>query len=250
MDKMSLFTVLTVSAPEALSGLIIGFLIFGLKEKILPNKNNLIRMFISVLLMVNLTFAVRSYIPLGPLTLIISVVGTVFIFKFVFDIKWGKAIGSTLIFIGMIGVLEEIFLPPLFIYLQKTAADIYGDDIIRLVCSLPERLIQAGMIISLWNFKNVLVDYDRYKKIQLWFNTIMIVLYAGEMIELYEFLSRFNTMILKDVIMNITALTLFVIANVALFKFLTNYTKVVKVDESVKHIENIKELRNTIDTIM
>ncbi len=260
MDKMNLFNILTVSAPEFILDLLLAFLLFGEKQKLLGNKTAIIKYIASVILMCIPSLLVRGFIPFGVQTVFIQMLMYILIIKLMFYTKydsfreivkcgWGKPIYGTIFFIAVIMFADIIYAVPLMGYLNKSFRDIFSDDIFRLLGSLPERIIQIYVAIFLWSFKAVRLDIKKYAPIQKLCYTILVFLCIFEGIFTFTFIKFFAIMEIYLRIVLFVGCLLLAAFNILIFKFISRYTETVVTYEQAKITSKIMDINRRIRNI-
>lgn len=254
---MNLFNILTVSAPEFTLDLLLAFLLFGEKQKLLGNITAIIKYIAAVILMCISSLLVRGFIPFGVQTILIQVPVFILIIKLMFYTKydsfseivkcgWSKPIYGTIFFMAVIMFAEIIYAAPLIGYFNKSLNDVFSDDIFRLVGSLPERAFQIYTAVSLWSFKAARLDIKKYAPIQKLCYTILVLLGIFEGIFSFTFANLFAIMEIYLRIVFFVACLLLAVINILIFKFISRYTETVVIYEQAKLASKIFDINQTI----
>ena len=241
MDRMSLFVISFISFPGALLNVSIGFLLMGYKDFLKPGIINIKRMTLTVLLMIIADYFIRAYTPLVVAPLL-QILIYILIIKFTWKIAIKKSLACVSLFTGVLITIELIYAPTMLVYLQKTLYQVYSNDTLRLICSVPERLIQLGVCISLWNTVTVFIDFKKYKGMLKYATVVLMLLYAIEIIFMFTFMYNIDKMDLLTKILDIIISLGFVIFNSLIFKFIATYSKTIIETEKEKHDINNKRI--------
>lgn len=234
MDRMNLFVMSFVSFPGALLNVAIGFLLMGYKDFLKPSVVNIKRMVLTILLMIIADYFIRAYTPLAIASLL-QILVYILIIKFTCEITIKKSLTCVSLFTGVLISIELIYAPTMLVYLQKSLYQVYSDDTLRLICSIPERLIQLGVCISLWNTVTVFVDFKKYKGMLKYATAVLMLLYSIEIIFMFTFMYNIDKMDLLTKILDIIVSIGFVVFNSLIFKFISAYSRTVLKTEKEKH---------------
>ncbi len=246
MDKMTLYTLAFVSIPESILNLFIGFLLIGNKEYLKPSKQNLFR-FVSVIsIMAVASYVIRSCVPIGIISFLLQVICYILSIKAVYRMKFSRAVACVTIFAGVLLTIEVLYIPPFMTYIKKALGDAYQDDLLRLICTIPERLIQIAVVVSLWNSSTVFINFKKYKRMQKMATCVLFLLYAIEIMFAFTFVLNLDKINLASKIIEFIICIGFVVFNSMLFVFISKYSQDIVKSESEKF--DIKN-RKAIDDI-
>lgn len=250
MDKMSLFSILTVSVPEAILSLYFGFLITGEKTHLyLTDRINVIRLFIAVSLMVFTSVLYRAFLPNLVVILFFNVITYIIIFKYVYQIKLYKSLITVVIALGFL-MSVEMLCTPLLMYVTKwTLKEILTNDYYRLVFNIIERLIQIFVIISLWNWNRVLVQLKNYKEVRAAFAIFMLLLLLVEIVFFAAFVNIFPSLSAALKLLYSLGGFIFCIINFYFFKFISILTNAVLKQELEDNLEYKREIKSNYASI-
>lgn len=253
MDKMSLFSLLTVSTPEAIANVFIGFLLVGEKKRLISSKKNIGSLILTIFLMVSSSYVIRIISPNSGIVLLLHMVAYMVIFKLVYELSIIKSICISIFSLATLVTIELLYAQYCIIFLTRSLKNLYSNDIFRLVCTIPERVIQAGLIVSFWNWDVVLINMKKYRMIK-WSASIGTVLLLGnEGYILFKFLSSVENMSILEIIGNTVSMIGFVIFNLIFFKIITRLTKTIRMETLSKNekcniIKLIKKHLNSGET--
>ncbi|MCX7923765.1 MAG: hypothetical protein N3B21_17410 [Clostridia bacterium] len=195
MDKMSLFSILTVSMPEVILDIYLGFVLIGQRSRLyLDDKLNLLRLFIAVPLLVIAQVTARAVLPNLLFVLLANILFFIIILKFVYTLKWRESILSTLIIYGFLITVEATYVHQFAGFINKSAGTFFSNDIVRLLYSIPERIIQLIVIVSLWRWDIVYFNLLRNKKILYTFSLFAVLLFSAEVTFIYAFVHYIDKM--------------------------------------------------------
>ncbi|MCX7710475.1 MAG: hypothetical protein N2484_11575 [Clostridia bacterium] len=194
MDKMSLFSIMTVSVPEAVLNIYIAFVLTGQRSKLyLDDKLNVIRLLTSVVLMVVTAVTTRAFLPNLLFVLIANIIIIIFIFKLVYNLTWFHSSISVLVFFGVLITVESVYAFQFMALANKYFSN-YSPDILRLITTIPERIIQIFLIISFWKWDLVYLNIRNNKKLLRSFVFFVLILLFNEAIFSYTFFNYFDTL--------------------------------------------------------
>ncbi|RCX08678.1 hypothetical protein DFR58_14121 [Anaerobacterium chartisolvens] len=254
MDTMNIIVLLLVSIPESIFNLFLGFLITGQKEYIFINSlRKLLKLITTAAIMSISSYVIRTFVPIGIMTIGLHFIAYTIIIKFCYRIKITKSLASVTFFTGFLMTVEILYIPPLAIFIQKNILKIYDDNILRIVCTIPERIIQFIAVIWLWNCGVVLVDLKKYKDIRKMATIILLILYAIEMFSLFTFIKQIDIMDLTTKVTYMLICIGFVALNILMFKFISKFTATVIEEETrdfKKHKEAVDLAINKINVLI
>jgi len=152
LDKMSLFSLLLVSLPEALLVTMLGFQLAGLK--ITPR--HLIG--IGAAQTVSSYFIRLSPSPFGLHTLV-QVAVYILLLKIITGLSWRRVTVIALLGLVVYGTLEAAILPPLLSITGYTLEEVIANDFMRIAVFLPEAVLILLFIISCRRYNFHLLDF-------------------------------------------------------------------------------------------
>lgn len=152
MDKMSLFSLLLVSLPEALLVTTLGFQLAGLK--ITPRH----LMSIGAAQTVSSYFIRLSSSPFGLHTLV-QVTVYILILRIITGLSWRRVAVIALLGLVVYGTLEAAILPPLLSITGYTLEEVIATDYMRVAVFLPEAVLILLFIVACRRYNFHLLDF-------------------------------------------------------------------------------------------
>jgi len=226
MDKMSLFTILAVSLPEAVLNIYIGLLLTGHRSKLyLDDKINIVRLIITAPLMVSVTFFSRYILTELLLVVLFNVLLYTLILLLVYKIKWHEAVLAVLIFYGLLITIEIAYMPQFFVLFEISMEEYFASDLTRFFTSIPQRLIQLGIVVSLWNWDIVYLKLQYHKKLKYYVLAFTFLLFIAEVSFCTLFLYSLNMLTHNFRIYFSILSIVFVAVNITYFKMLLTFFK-------------------------
>ncbi len=245
MDKMSLFSVLTVSIPEYILDIYVAFLITGEKTHLyLSDKINVVRLAITISLLSIGVWVVRAAMPNLYFIMISNFFLYIIILKFIYSFKWTKSIINVLIIFGILLAIESIYTPIFFQMFKLNLEKLLGSDIDRLIYTIPERIMQISIIVSIWNWNGVYINLKEYKKARVPFIVFIVIFIAVEWFVFLIFCLSFDKFTILYKVIFAIAFLCFALANFSMFKFISTLTNSILEDEWVKQIDLKKKYGN------
>lgn len=247
MDKMSLFSILTVSVPEAILDIYFGFLITGDKVHLyLDDRINIVRLLIAVTLMSAASATLRYILPNNFLLVLVAhIIVYILILKTVYKLKWGKSAVVVAAFMFFLVSIELLYFFPFMTFVPEQAKSIYSNDILRLLYSLPERVIQLFAIISLWNVNKVYFNIKQYKKLLIPFIGLILILSLTEIAFVVIFVNLSGMMDIKVKLIYAAAFFMFALVNYLLFRFISKLSNVISENEFAEFLEYKRQVKGT-----
>ena len=218
MDKMSLFSILTVSVPEAILNIYLAFVLTGQRNKLYPDSLNIIRLLIAVPLMVVASVTSRAMLENMAYVFLVNFLVYTIILKLVYRLKWKDSLLCVVIICGFLITVEAIYIYPFITLYSKNLDIYYSNDIVRLVSSIPERFAQLAVIISFWKWDLVYLDLRGLKKIQSAFILLVVLLLSTELAFSYVFVNSLDRLLFPFKVTIIMGSFLFAIINYLLCK--------------------------------
>lgn len=229
MDQMSLFSILTVSVPEAILNIYIGFVLIGHRTKLyLDDKLNIIRLISAVPLMVIVAVINRSLVSNLVLVLLINVVAYTLIIKLVYKLKWFESLLCVVIFVGILITIEFAYMYQFLVLMDMSIEDYLKSDIMRFIISLPQRAIQVAIIISFWNWDLVYLSIQSYKKVKSLVISFTLLLFLTEAAFYTLFMYSLEMLSTTYKIYYSICCFMFVVINFLFSKLLTTLLKKIK----------------------
>ena len=258
MDKMNVLNVLTVSLPEAILSVFIGFLVIGEKHKLFFNKLNLIKLGITLVLMLSGSVIIRNLMPNIGAILFSHIALYTGAIKFVYNTdynsklknvllnNWQKPLIMSVFMLGFLVFAEMLFVSQLSLFLDKHITDFYSENLKRILYSLPSRILQLSAVITLWNWNITLCNMRRFKDIRNIAVITILFLLIGECSFLYIITSHFVEYGFKTRIFLTLSFGSLMGLNFCIFRLITVVTKVVKLED----LRNFKILQKERDKII
>ncbi|MCX7746906.1 MAG: hypothetical protein N2645_08445 [Clostridia bacterium] len=228
MDKMSLFSILLVSVPEAICNIFVGFVLTGQRNKLYLNDFlNIIRFVAAVILMVLTAVVSRSLFSNLLLILLCNVVLYTITLKYVYNIKWLDAFLSVFLFCGLLITAEILYLPPYAKFLNKNISELISSDVIRFLTCIPERAIQIWVAISFWKWDLVYLylKLKGHKKILYTFFVLAIILLSTEVFFAYATMHNLDKMTNSFAILYAAGNSMFAVVNYLICKLIIMLAK-------------------------
>lgn len=250
MDKMNFLNVLTISIPEAILNIYLGLMIIGEKGKLhIGLAVNRMRLLLFVVLSVSVSFVIRYFIPIPIAAFVLIILIYIPIVKYVYNILWKRAITCVLFFMGVLWTIELAYMGQLMSFINVSLGTILSSNTLRIIISLPERVLQLAILLTIWRKNEVLFDIRRYKKLYQLCNTFLILIYVVEMIFIYNFVSKIEGSNTVSKVLSTLGCVIFVAINIIVAEFISLVTKSIRAEikESYEN-EMIKE-KNMIKVI-
>ncbi len=246
MEKMSFISILTVVLPEIVLGSGFSLLVIGEKRRlILDSKEKIIRAIIFVFLMCLTPVVTRRILPSKEFVLIANFLMYIIITKFSLNIKLLKALIQTLIFVGSIIMIENLFYPVFQAFIDNNLeSTLYTNDIIKFIFTIPQKVIHLIGIIILWNMNIVLINLKKYKEIA--FNSTMTIVPVLISIVCMSYI-LVNSVHMSMVLKILLAVCIFLLILSAIFftKLITSWCKTVRFEV----VKNVREENKIVDYI-
>ena len=197
MDKMSFFSILTVSVPEAILDIYVAFVLTGQRNKLyLDDKLNVIRLIISVCLITTVAVTTRAILYNILLIVLANIIIYTIIIKFVYRIKWPEAFSCVIIIFAVLITVEGLYIPIFVNFVSKSLSNLYAKDMLRFISTIPVRVIQVAIIVSFWKWDLVYLRVKGSKRFRNALFLLMFVLLFTEAI--YSFLFVYNLHVIND----------------------------------------------------
>lgn len=222
MDKMSLFSIMTVSVPEAFLDIYVGFVLMGQRNKLyIDDKLNVLRLLAAVVLMVSVSVISRAVLPSVILTMFPCIAFYTIILKSLYRLKWSEALLTVVLIYGVLLTIEVAYISQFAQLISNKANVLWTDDMKRLCMSIPERVLQIIIIISFWKWDLAYLNIRNNKKILFTFILLVILLFLAEFAFMFAFAYFIEKMSMVLRIVCTVASLMFAIANFLLFKIIT-----------------------------
>lgn len=221
---MTVFSLVTVSFPEFfLSIVTIILLIDGKRNLYVKDCRNVFNFFVCLIVMLLQTFIVRAF----SCNIIVSFVFQLIIFIFVLKVVYFKELKLNAVIFGVLGyvvlqmALELVLVASPVAFWGSDLFIIFQDDIKRLFYSIPVRISQIAILVTIWKWKD-LKFIKEYGKIKIISIVVIVLLLYGEITVIYCFLS-FNLHI--NIIQKIALISLLIVLAVVniLFIYVLNH---------------------------
>jgi hypothetical protein len=250
MDKMSLFSVLAISLPEAVLNIYLSFLITGEKTHLyLDDRINIIRLCIAAPLMAVATYTVRAVMPNVNFILLVNILVYIIIIRFVYNMKFFKAFINVIVFMGYLISFEVIFTPVFFQIAGINASQLLSNDSLRFLYAVFEKVPEIFIIISLWNWNKASFNIKEYKETKAIFSIFIMVLIMTEAIFCFIFVYNLDKIPMVFRVIFTFGCVLFAVFNFLLFKLISVLTNAVAKKEITQSMEYKKETRNSFTDI-
>jgi len=188
MDKMSIWTILFVSFPEELLIVLTTLVLIGYKDFLNFKKSeNIFRLLFSVILMVIFACTGRMLLPSISLNSLVSFIAFTLILTITYRIRLLSSFFSILTAFIVIIVGESTLLVAIMKLFNISLQVFLTNDAIRILVTLPERLLQIMIILIIsriknTNFNKISLSIDEWIQISLFSMVIigsMISIEAG-----------------------------------------------------------------------
>lgn len=199
MEKFNLVNVFLLSVPEYILGIYVSFLFISegnrlpLKDDICDRKKNIFKLAIAVLFMAFFNALLIHYLHDMSVTSSLTLIFFGLTVSVIYKLKWYKGITASLIFGVLLMSIEAIY-APLCVKLFYDDIDAFfnGGGLARILLSMPIRVIQLTIIVSMWNWKITIENLQSYKVSKIWPITLMLLLVGIEANLVYEYLYSFD----------------------------------------------------------
>lgn len=217
---MNLYILFLVSLPEAFLNLIIALLITGQKDKLKLNRNNAVRFFATLFLMLLSSCIIRPISPNIITSVTLHIIAYTFIIMLVYRMKPVYALFGTAFFLMIIAVTEALYTPYVITYGFKGMENFQNAYHWYVLLSLPQRVVQVIVISLLWKHEVLLVTRISYKFHRM-FVASFLVLTLGEYLFCYIFLAVFDLLpFVYQMALSISLLIIALILNILIFKLI------------------------------
>ncbi|MDP4094116.1 MAG: hypothetical protein Q8920_12225 [Bacillota bacterium] len=218
-------SILIISLPEAFLNLIIVMLIAGSRELLRFNKGNAIRFFFSLGFMVLSSAVIRPLISEIVQNMILSFLIHTFIYAIVIAIIYRMNFRKSFLSVLLMGftfmTLENVYIPFLVVYVFKGQENFYAHFINVFLASLPERLVQMGLIIFLWKYQFAFAVTRINKKFYNFFTVFIFVLSICEAYFSFIFTMYFPELSLENqILFSITLISSVVVFYLLVYRFI------------------------------
>lgn len=210
-----------VSLPEAFLNLIIILLLAGLKDSLSLIKLNVLRFIFSLVFMLVATSLIR---PIAP-NVAVSFIAHSFVYSIIITVVYRidirKAFYSVTLLSFFFATFENIFYPYIVAYCFGGIENYQSSNINIIVCAIPTRLFQIGVISFLWRFVDELLVTKLNKKFYNIFVANFFVLTLVQYFFSYFFTVYFNRMsVTLQVFFSAALFLIMVVFNVIIYCFI------------------------------
>lgn len=165
MDKMSLLSILLVSVPEEFLIVLMLCLLVGRRDIInFRQKSNIYRVIIATVLTVAWADFIRAHIENVLFIFTSNMVVATIVYVLVLRIKWYKASLGVLVIFVIHLVIESIAAIGMLAISGVTLEQMYSNDIMRIIFTLPIRLMQVAIVVLLYNLKKTMISFNWFEK--------------------------------------------------------------------------------------
>lgn len=226
MDKMSLFSILTVTVPEVILDIYVAFVLTGQRNKLyLDDKLNILRLSIVVILFSATEVITRAYIFNLGLVVLSNILIFSIVFKFIYKIKWSESFLCSVIIFGTLITIELFYMVQFMSFVDKNISNYYSNDVARFVLTIPERIIQIIIIASFWKWDLVYLNIRNKKNVLPIAILFIILLISSEVIFMYAFTCNINEMSTSLRILCSIGSLLFALVNFLFCKLIVTLSK-------------------------
>jgi len=156
MDKMTVTSIILVSFPEMLLILITTLMIAGYKDVFnFKDKKNIWKLSASVLLMLFASVFPRAILPVVTYNFILMLILYPLIITLVYRSRIMPTILGTLLSLAIIVIGESTLFSMSLKLFNLSLQQVYSDDFIRFVITLPIRLLQVIVIVVISKYKKI-----------------------------------------------------------------------------------------------
>jgi hypothetical protein len=176
VDKLSLFSIIFVSYPEALLIVLITLAAAGCKEVLnFRESKNLIRLTLTTLANVIMTVAFRAVLPYFTYTALVTYSLSFFIIVIVYRYKPLSCFLGFLLGVLTVMAGDVIVYVGILNFLGVSFETIHASDFLRLVASLGGRVLQLSALFVIIKVKNFNLQYVRLKSDE-WIQIVLFML--------------------------------------------------------------------------
>ncbi len=249
VSLLNLFTYVFILIPEATLNLLIGLLLIGERQKLKATPANVGKFLLSVLIMACIPIISREFIDVILLSTLVNTFIYAVIILAVYRFKWYKAFISALFFMSVIMVTENLYVIPCAIFISNKTVlfkFLQQNNIFKLVFILPQRIIQIGLVIYLWNINKVWINLSKFNKIKRESILLLLVVFSFQGLFLYILADNLGN--IKYLIISLIGLTLSTIGNIYLCKLIIKVSEAVRL-EKLSNVEKSNIIRLLSDFI-
>lgn len=241
MENMSILVIIFVSIPEYILDLYIGLMAVGERPSLFLNKLNTTRFILAMAGLGITNYYVRAFSPNLTIMLVGLMICYTIIIKAIYNFKWIKSLLTVTAFYSVLLFLELLYIPQTSALILGTFDKVLKSDSLRIALSAPERIFQFVIALCMWRANVVLLNINKFEKFKKQCSLVIYPLFIAEWIlavTLAYSTSTMTTVLLSSV------LGILAIVNFGLFRLITAFTKVVRLEE----LKNQEKL-GTIDIV-
>lgn len=188
---MNLYILFLVSLPEAFLNLIIALLITGQKDKLKINRNNAVRFFATLFLMLLSSCIIRPMSPNIITSMTVHIIVYTLIIMLIYRMKLVYALFGTAFFFMIITTTEVLYTPYVITYGFQGMENFQNAYHWFVLLSAPQRIVQILAAVFLWKHDILLVTRIN-NKFHKMFLAAFLLLVFGEQLLYFVFISIFE----------------------------------------------------------
>ncbi len=188
---MNLYILFLVSLPEAFLNLIIALLITGEKDKLKLNRNNAVRFFATLFLMLLSSCIIRPISPNIITSMTLHIIAYTFIIMLIYRMKPVYALFGTAFFFMIITTTEVLYTPHVITYGFKGMENFQNAYHWYVLLSAPQRIVQILVAVFLWKHDILLVTRINNKFHKMFLASFLLLVF-GEQLLYFVFVSIFE----------------------------------------------------------
>ncbi|PYG87738.1 hypothetical protein LY28_01758 [Ruminiclostridium sufflavum DSM 19573] len=217
---MNMYILFLVSLPEAFLNLIIALLITGRKDTLKINRNNIVRFTASLFLMLLSSCIIRPVSPNIIINVTLHIIAYSLIFMLVYRMKPVYALFGTAFFLMIITATEVIYTPYVITYVFNGLANFQEGYHWYVLLSLPQRSVQALMIVFLWKHEVLLVTRINCNFHRLFLASFLLLVF-GEQLLYFIFISIFEKLqVVYQITFSASLFIIVLVLNFLIFKLI------------------------------
>lgn len=188
---MNLYILFLVSLPEAFLNLIIVLLITGQKDKLKLNRNNAVRFFATLFLMLLSSCIIRPVSPNIITSMTLHIIAYTIIIMLVYRMKLVYALFGTAFFLMIITTTEVLYTPYVITYGFQGMDNFQNAYHWFVLLSAPQRIVQILVAVFLWKHDILLVTRINNKFHKIFLASFLLLMF-GEQLLYFIFISIFE----------------------------------------------------------
>ncbi|MDP4267029.1 MAG: hypothetical protein Q8880_06310 [Bacteroidota bacterium] len=193
MESFNILNTILLTIPETLINFYFALLMIGesiflpFKDGVEERKRNLIKLIVAALSVSFFVDIAGSFFN-EDIKNILSTIFAIVILMLVYRLKWYKAILAVLIFTAYLFVSEAPYMMFVINLIFKGVNNLFHcNPLIRFLYSLPIRIAQLSILVSLWNIRVVTAKLKKSKEDIVFFIIASVGLTIAEMASYYNF---------------------------------------------------------------